>query len=226
MLTPVIESYLETIFNLTMEGDLVIAARLAEHFHVKPPTVSETLRRMVEHGYVVITGRRVISLTPLGQELAEAGLRRHRLLERFLSETLGLDWITSHEEAHRLEHDLSEDVEERIRKLLGDPETCPHGNPIPAPGRSPADFLRVRHAFRLSRTTAGQSVEVVCISEIVEDETALLRLLGSNRLFPETCLAIVENDGHRVHAIAHSAPIQLETDVTDKIWVRAVDPTN
>lgn len=221
MLTPVMASYLETIYNLTMEGERVIAARLAAHFKLAAPTVSETLHRMVEHGYIAIGAQKIIALTPEGRSLAEEGLRRHRLLERFLAETLGLDWVTSHEEAHRLEHQLSPAVEDRIRRLLGDPETCPHGNPIPAPGRDPTAFLRERHALRLSQVRPGTTVRVLSISEIVEDESALLRLLGEHRIMPgKTIEMLVSEKPSQVHFFLERKTMYLSRQVADKIWVQ------
>lgn len=225
MPTPVMESYLETIYNLTMEGERVIAARLASHFKLTAPTVSETLHRMVEHGYIAIGAQKVILLTPEGRSLAEEGLRRHRLLERFLAETLGLDWVTSHEEAHRLEHHLSPAVEERMRRLLGDPETCPHGNPIPAPGRDPTAFLRERHALRLSRAKPGTTVRVLSISEIVEDESALLRLLSEHHIMPGGVIeTLVPEQPFQVRFSLEGETVHLSRQVADKIWVQEQVP--
>src|SRR6478735_6336344 len=127
----VIESYCEMIYNISMEGDTVIGARLAERFRVAPPTVTETLKRMTRDGLVEMDAKRQVTLTPKGVELAEAVLRRHRLTERFLVEMLGMQWHQVHEEAHRLEHYISGAVEARVVASLGQPTTCPHGNPIP-----------------------------------------------------------------------------------------------
>ena len=118
---PVMDSYLETIYNLTMEGEPVIAARLADRFRISAPSVSETLRRMTEHGYIRLNERKQIALTEQGRALAESGLRRHRLLERMLVDMFRLDWTEAHEEAHRLEHGLSPILEERMLTVLGEP---------------------------------------------------------------------------------------------------------
>src|SRR5579872_4760146 len=116
---------------MAMEGDMVIGARLAEKFHIAPPTVTETLKRMVRDGLVEMDGKRQITLTPRGVELAESVLRRHRLTERFLVDVLGMQWHEVHEEACRLEHFISGAVESRVITTLHNPTTCPHGNPIP-----------------------------------------------------------------------------------------------
>src|SRR5438105_4060062 len=131
MASAVTEEYLEAIYNLTMEGEPVIGARLAEKFRVSRPTVTETVRRLVADGYAVQGQDKHIELTPEGRRMTEQVLRRHRLAERLLFDLLGLDWISAHEQAHTLEHTMTEEVAERISERLGHPLTCPHGNPIP-----------------------------------------------------------------------------------------------
>ena len=221
MATPVMESYLETIYNLTMEEEAVIAARLAERFHTSPPTVSETLSRMVKQGFITLDARKNIHLTEQGQVLAESGLRRHRLLERMLVDMFGLDWTEAHEEAHRLEHGLSPMLEERMLAVMGAPETCPHGNPIPAPGRNPTRYLADLGARRLTATVAGAAVEVVCISEVVEDESALLRYLGDRQIRPGAHLTVrVQDHAGGVTASLDGQDVVIAATVADKIWVR------
>ena len=112
--TAKVEEYLETIYNMAMEGEVVIGARLAEKFGVAPPSVTEMLKRLVRDGYVDMDDRRQVTLTAQGQELAEAVLRRHRLTERFLVDMLGMEWHQVHEEACRLEHFISGAVEQRV----------------------------------------------------------------------------------------------------------------
>lgn len=221
MATPVMESYLETIYNLTMEGEPVIAARLAERFHISAPTVSETLRRMVDHGYITLDTRKQISLTDLGKEMAESGLRRHRLLERMLVDMFRLDWTQAHEEAHRLEHGLSPMLEEQMLAVMGSPETCPHGNPIPAPGRNPTRYLADLGARRLSSVPSGRQVAVVCISEVVEDESALLRYLGERDIRPGVTVMIQQPGSEGgIIAVIGDQQVALSAAVAEKIWVR------
>lgn len=221
MATPVMESYFETIYNLTMEGEPVIAARLAERFRVSAPTVSEMLKRMVEQGFIQMDNRKQITLTAEGKAQAESGLRRHRLLERMLVDMFKLDWTEAHEEAHRLEHGLSPMLEERMLAVLGEPETCPHGNPIPAPGRDPTRYLADRGALRLTAAVPGAPLEVICISEVVEDESALLRYLGERDIRPGAALTLLATDakeGARVRRDGQE--VTLMPTVAEKIWVR------
>ncbi|MBV9278642.1 MAG: metal-dependent transcriptional regulator, partial [Chloroflexi bacterium] len=184
MPSPVVEEYLETIYNMAMEGEPVIGARLADKFHVSRATVTETVRRLVADGYALQNTDKSLALTPTGRELTEQVLRRHRLAERLLFDVLGMDWISAHEQAHALEHWISGEVEQRISTLLGHPRTCPHGNPIPGNATSGMAFLREQEAFRLSQARQGQTVRVVLISEVVEDESELLRRLSDTGIHP------------------------------------------
>jgi DtxR family Mn-dependent transcriptional regulator len=163
----------ETIYNVTMEGDAVTGARLAE-----------MPQRLARDGYITMDRATGAVLTDQGGAEAEASLRRHRLAERFLLEALGMDWITAHEEAHALEHALTPAIEGQMVAVLGNPTTCPHGNPIPGSAPQARDFLRGQNALRLSAAPLGVPLRVVCISEVVEDETALLRYVGDVGLCP------------------------------------------
>jgi DtxR family Mn-dependent transcriptional regulator len=127
---PPVEEYLETMLSLAEEGVPVIQARIAERLGRSAPSVSEMLDRLSDDGYVDRDGRR-LSLTESGQALAEKVVRKHRLAERLLVDVIGLEWHKVHREAGRWEHVISDDVEARLVELLGDPATCPHGNPIP-----------------------------------------------------------------------------------------------
>src|SRR5262249_26562198 len=138
--------------------------------------------------------RKAITLTEMGRERAEAALRRHRLSERFLQQILGLDWITAHEEAHHLEHGLTPAIDAHMDAVLGHPTTCPHGNPIPGGVQDAAGYLRDQGALRLSQAANGQAVQVVCVSEVVEDETALLRYVGQKGMRPGATLVVRERE--------------------------------
>ena len=140
-LSATVEEYLETIYNLSAENEVVIGARLAEKFHVSAPTVTEMLKRLVRDGYVEMDDKRQVTLTEAGNQAAEAVLRRHRLTERFLVDMLGMQWHQVHEEACRLEHFISGAVEARVITSLNNPTTCPHGNPIPGSVANSTKYL-------------------------------------------------------------------------------------
>lgn len=151
---PAFEEYCEAIFELREDDVDVIQARIAERLDISRPAVSEMIRRMEGEGLVSIDG--TISLTTKGTTLAESVVRRHRLAERFLTDVLGLSWSEAHVEAGVWEHVISDNVEAAMVKLLGEPTTCPHGNPIPgtayvAPTTVPLSEVAVGDAFTVAR---------------------------------------------------------------------------
>jgi DtxR family Mn-dependent transcriptional regulator len=170
--------YLEIIYYLTRRGEPVIAARLADWLHLQPPTVSHALQEMDKKGYIQRDKRYGISLTEEGFGLAEEIVRRHRSLERFLADVVGMPWHLVHEEAVRLEHALSPALEDRIYTLVGDAVTCPHGNPIPGSAATAAD------ALRLDTAQVGTLFTIRRIEEQAEEHTDFLRYLESNGLIP------------------------------------------
>ena len=125
------EEYLESILAIEEEGVVPMRARLVERLGLSAAAVSETIGRLSDHGYVELHGDRSLHLTDKGRRLATTVVRRHRLAERLLVDVIGLEWEKVHREADRWEHAISSDVEEKLVELLGDPATCPHGNPIP-----------------------------------------------------------------------------------------------
>ena len=220
----VVAEYLETIYNVTMEGEPVIAARLAEKFRVSAPNVTAILQRMEHECLITRDEHKVVSLTPHGKTRAEAALRRHRLTERFLQQMLELDWITAHEQAHHLEHGLTPEIESRMDTVLGHPATCPHGNPIPGGVPDAAGYLRDQGAFRLSQAQDGQGVRVVCVSEVVEDETAVLRYVGEKGMRPGAYMIVREREpGGALSVDLGSRMVAVGSDLAAKVWVSSVN---
>jgi DtxR family Mn-dependent transcriptional regulator len=222
--TEVTEEYVETIYNMAMEGDIVIGARLAEKFRVAPPTVTETLKRMLRDGLVEMDARRQVTLTERGNQLAEAVLRRHRLTERFLVDMLGMQWHEVHEEAHRLEHRISGAVEQRVVATLDYPTTCPHGNPIPGNVPSARTYLADQHAIRLPRATPGEDVTILCVSEVVEDEQELISYLHDRGLTPGTLVRLAQpvpagDDDGIVVLHVNGDEVRLPARVAYSLWV-------
>jgi DtxR family Mn-dependent transcriptional regulator len=226
-LSATVEEYLETIYNMGVENEVVIGARLAEKFNVSAPTVTEMLKRLVRDGYINMDNKRVVTLTEAGNQAAEAVLRRHRLTERFLVDMLGMQWHQVHEEACRLEHFISGAVEARVITSLNNPTTCPHGNPIP--GQVAArTYLKDRGAVRLSTIKAGEDATILCISEVVEDEEALILYLHEKGLTPGTTLTVQSIDDASEDSENWTEAFQLQVDgrdvciskaVATKIWV-------
>ena len=128
------EEYLQTIFWLQEAGLPMTGANVARAMQLSAPTVHEMIGRLERDGYVTRGPDKVLAFTDNGREHAEGIVRRHRLIERFLTDVLGIPWDDVHEEAERLEHAMSPKLEERMLAAIGDAKTCPHGHPI-QPGR-------------------------------------------------------------------------------------------
>jgi len=193
------EEYLETILEIEEEGVTPIRARLVERLKLSAAAVSETVNRLEENGFVKLQEDRSIHLTPEGRQLATSIVRRHRLAERLLTDVIGLEWEKVHREADRWEHAISADVEERLVELLGDPATCPHGNPIPGSAHRVDD----RDFVPLAEAPPGR-ISVTRISEKLELDDDALALLSAARLIPGCAAEVVavEPEGVRVRTSA------------------------
>lgn len=124
------EEYLQTIFWLMEAGLPLTGANIAKAMQLSPPTVHEMIKRLEKDGYVTRGADKILHLTVEGRAEAEQITRRHRMIERFLTDVLGIPWDEVHEEAERLEHAMSPVLEERMRAAIGEANTCPHGHPI------------------------------------------------------------------------------------------------
>ena len=212
----VVSRYLEAIYYMWSEGEPLRSARLADWIGVSRPTVTVAVHRMIRDGMVRMTGRKEVELTAAGLRVAESIVRRHRIMERWLTDGLGLDWVTADEEAARLEHAVSDVVERRLYKVLGRPQTCPHGNPIP--GYSKASPREVRLATLLP----GARAAVTRVSEVAEREAPLLlAYLHERRLTPGRKVGVVEVDGvsGTMGVRVGKATVTLSRDTAAKLWV-------
>jgi DtxR family Mn-dependent transcriptional regulator len=183
------EEYLETIFEIEEEGIVPIRARLVERLRLSAPAVSETVNRLVEQGNVELLDNKRLRLTPKGRAIARSIVRRHRLAERLLVDVIGLEWEKAHREADRWEHAISAEVEEKLVLLLGDPATCPHGNPIPGSART------IDRSGSMLLSEAGEgSVIVSRISERLELDDDALMLIAEAHLIPGSEATVVGRD--------------------------------
>jgi DtxR family Mn-dependent transcriptional regulator len=180
------EEYLETILEIEEEGVTPIRARLVERLGLSAAAVSEQVNRLVEQGYAELLGDRTLRLTGSGRALATSIVRRHRLAERLLVDVIGLEWEKVHREADRWEHAISADVEAKLVELLGDPATCPHGNPIPGSGHRVEPVATVP----LAQARPGL-VRVTRISEKIELDDRALALLARAGLIPGAEASVV-----------------------------------
>lgn len=176
--TPIIENYLSVIYTLQRDKEPVIGARLADWFEVSPPTVTATLKRMVRDGLITMDERKEINLTKAGRKAAISVLRRHMLTETMLAQLLKVPWSQVHLEADDMEHTISHETMERISDQLDDPQTCPHGNPLPG-------FEELMEKWsRLTDVEPGQTVTIQRIHESAENKNQVLTFLEENGLLP------------------------------------------
>jgi DtxR family Mn-dependent transcriptional regulator len=192
--SPAIEEYLQAIYTLRDEAGEVRGARIATFLGVSAPAVSEMLRRLERDGLIELDGRKEVRLTEQGQDAAESIVRRHRLAERFLVDVLGYEWWRTHEEAERLEHAITPEMEARLRRVLGDPQTCPHGNPMPGTPRRPAR--------ELGAVPLGGSATIERIPDQFEHEPGFLEYLDGQGLRP----------GVQVRLVRAAPDLEVEVD--------------
>jgi DtxR family Mn-dependent transcriptional regulator len=178
-----IENYLSLVFILERDGEPVVGARLAELLGVSPPTVTNTLKRMARDGLVSLD-QPGTHLTEKGLQAARSVMRRHMLTEWMLAKMLS--WSKSHEQAHHLEHAISDEIEAALLKEWGNPQTCPHGNPLP--GREAV----VAGWTPLTSVAAGQAVTIRRIHELAEETHGLLAFLEEKGVMPGHTATVVE----------------------------------
>jgi DtxR family transcriptional regulator, Mn-dependent transcriptional regulator len=217
-----VKHYVETIFYIRYEEGRVRPGRLAEWLGVSAPTVTVTLQRLARDGWVKIGANRSVSLTAKGDTLASAIVRVHRLLERWLTDVLGMDWASADQEAQLLAPVMSERVADRLDELLGHPATCPHGNLIPGREAPYGELVA------LSDLQPGIFARVRRISEVAEhDAPELLRELDAYGLVTGAQITVRTAD-----ASVQAIPVQvggttrpIGTGIGRLIWVEPESPT-
>jgi len=210
-----IEEYLEWIYRLSKEQDEVSTSDLARSLKVSPASVTGMVKRLAERGFIQHEKYHGVTLTEDGRKVALSIIRRHGLLERLLVDVLGLPWHLADEEAGRLEHHITPEVEERLKLFLGNPLTCPHGQPI--------NWIEPETNVRLGSLEPGDTAEVARIG----DESAE---------FLEYVAHLGMKPGARVHVAGRSpfnGPLlvrvgeqeyALGPEVCGKIWVTPTPP--
>ncbi len=196
-----------------MEAEMAItAANIARAMQLSPPTVHEMVKRLESDGYVTRAADKSLSFTAEGLEHSETITLRHRMIERFLTDVLGIPWDEVHEEAERLEHAMSPVLEERMRAAIGDATTCPHGHPI-LPG------VRERGSL-LADVEIGASVIVLRFENEAEELLHYLRAAGVE---PGLSGHVSASDSDRVILTSAEGEHELTQSVAETVSVRA-DP--
>lgn len=176
--TRAVEDYLMTMYVMERDQGEIIAARLAEMLDVSPATVAMTFKRLERDHWISGKGRKGVHLTETGEVVARSVIRRHMLTEWMLLRMFKVPLSQTHDEAHKIEHAISPELEERMRENLDNPQVCPHGNPLPG-------FEKVAAAWvPLTDLTAGKSVIIQRIHELAEDNRDLMKFVVENGIVP------------------------------------------
>jgi DtxR family Mn-dependent transcriptional regulator len=207
------QEYLEIMFWLEEAGLPMTGANIARAMQLSPPTVHEMVGRLVEDGYVDRKPDKSLFFTESGREHASHIVRRHRMIERFLTDVLGIPWDEVHEEAERIEHAMSPVLEERMRAAIGDATTCPHGHPI-------VEGVR-EHGALLADVEAGASVHVLRFENEAEE---ILHYLKSTGLHPGLDGTVESNDDEEVVVVSDDGRHAVSRGVAETVSVRA-DPS-
>lgn len=222
-ITPATEHYLQAIYALTAERKVLIGARLAQHLRVSAPSVTQTLQRLERDGYLTLLDKgdhKEIHLTEAGRQVGEESTRKHRLIERWLQKDLRLSSTEAHEAAERFEAGFTPMLLDRLYDALGRPETCPHGNPIPAKG---GHMVMDEDGIYLNEAQAGQRVVLGRITEEAEADLDLLTYLERNGVGPNVALDVLAVDrmsGAVTAVTGAGKEIRIEGRSAALLWVR------
>jgi DtxR family Mn-dependent transcriptional regulator len=207
------EEYLQIMFWLEEAGLPINGANIARAMQLSPPTVHEMIGRLEGDGYVERADDKSLTFTDRGRKEAEVISRRHRLIERFLTDVLGIPWDEVHEEAERLEHAMSPVLEERMLAAIGDAKTCPHGHPIVAGTRI--------QGVPLADVEEGATIKVLRFENEAEE---LLHYLKSTGIEPGLEGTIGAPEAGDVTVRAGSRTIMVDGTVAETVSVVA-DPS-
>ncbi len=211
------QDYLKAIYHMRLDLQEPISARLSEALGVTPPAVTTALKRMARHGYVRLDAPSgAIHLTPRGRAIAQRLILRHRLIERLLTDVLGMDWKEVHAEAERIEHAISHELERRLLDYFGRDSTCPHGNPL----FGGLAKLRRQGARPLRQARPGERWKVIRVKETSRDFLTFLESLG---LRPGAELRILDKsyDGTMTVVIGRHRH-HLGQSTTAEIWAKKI----
>jgi DtxR family Mn-dependent transcriptional regulator len=207
------EEYLQTLFWLFEAGLPMTGANLARAMQLSAPTVHEMLGRLERDGYIARNAERAIDFTPSGREHAEHIVSRHRMIERFLTDVVGVPWDDVHEEAEHLEHAMTPRFEAYVLASVGDAKTCPHGHPIKVGERVPG--------VPLADCSPGAKVTILRFENEAED---LLHYLKAAGIEPGLEAEVASNDGELVALRADAHTPIVTASVAETVSVLA-DPS-
>ena len=217
-LTPAIEDYLKTIYDLASQHGRISTTQIAETMDVKPASVTRMIQKLsaAERPLLEYKKHYGVILTSEGERVALEITRRHRLLEQFLHEIMGFSWDEIHEEAHRLEHVISDRFVERMAIALGDPRYDPHGAPIPT----------LDLEIPTTASVCMNELEVKqfgIIKQVPDNDPDLLRYLGQMGVTPDVRFEVLEfspfDKNLKIRVADHTEPVVLGPSITREIFV-------
>lgn len=216
------QDYLKAIYDLTERHGRASTSQIAEQLHIKPASVTGMLQKMAQDNppLVMYMKHQGATLTAEGERAALEIMRHHRLVELFLHEILGYPWDEVHEEAERLEHVISEDMERRMAAVLGNPKRDPHGHPIPTQELTIAPITDMP----MSELRPGQEAVV---QRVYDGDSELLRYLDGLDLRPQVGISVINyvpfDQTLHVRIADRPETVVLGPRITQEIFVELVD---
>jgi len=214
MPTAVVEDYAKAIYKMQTETEAVSTSALAERTGTSAAAVTKMLKHLAALRLITYTPYHGARLTPSGEKIALEVIRHHRLLELYLAQAMGYSWDQVDAEAEKLEHVISEDFETRIDALLGHPQICPHGDPIPGPDGT----LTERRLDTLAECACGQTVR---IARVRDSNADILRALASHGLLLQAEVRILERNAvtNQLTVEVDGQPHILDARLTASVFV-------
>ncbi|WP_125107402.1 MULTISPECIES: metal-dependent transcriptional regulator [Gulosibacter] len=220
------EMYLRTILDLEEEDITPLRARISERLGHSGPTVSQTIARMERDGLVEVAADRRLVLTTTGREKAIRVLRKHRIAESLLANVIGLDLAIVHDEACRWEHVMSDEAEERIYKLLGEPTESPYGTPIPSEvdcGLQPdVEFFRGVASLDQAEISSGDVAEVRRLGEPLQADLESMRMFREQGVLPGSRVVVEYlGDDIRLSPVGGSTKVDVPIQLARHVYITA-----
>lgn len=207
------ENYLKTIWELSLLGQAPYQARVAQELNVSPAAVSLALRRLAKEDYVTLSGHGLVKLTSKGRQTAEILVRRHRLIERLLTDVLDMKWYLVHEEAEKLEHAISPEFERHLALLFEHKKDCPHGYPLAI-----RNFGTISKMYLLQDARTGARL---VIARVYEKDQKFLEFLDEIGIFPGTNVKVVARGyDETVTLQIKKKKVSLGKAAAARIWVK------
>jgi DtxR family Mn-dependent transcriptional regulator len=217
MLSESIQDYLKAIYELRCENARATTNAIAARLDIAPASVTGMLKKLAEMKLVEYEPYQGAALTLAGEKIALEVIRHHRLIELYLTEAMGYSWDQVHAEADRLEHAISEEFEDKISSILGDPKFDPHGDPIP----TKEGLVSASSRAALSDVPSGSTVR---IERIRDEDPALLRHVAELGLMPHTVVTVTRanpSDDSLAVVIENGAELVIEAEVAQNVFVTA-----